>query len=77
MVAKSITLRLQPEISDRLDLAVARAGCTRNEWLAMATLRALEFDEARPTPAAVERAMPRMTSRGIIMPDGVSHTGMM
>jgi hypothetical protein len=70
-MADSLTIRLPEPIRDRLEASVARAGCTKTEWVLEAICWALERDEAPHVPAVVRAAMPKRMGSLMSMPDGI------
>ena len=67
----SLTVRLPEVINSRLNASVARAGCTKTDWVLEAIRWALERDEAPHVPRVVQAAMPRRVGDRILMPQGI------
>ena len=71
----SLTVRLPEVINSRLNASVARAGCTKTDWVLEAIRWALERDEAPHVPQVILDAMPRRIGTRVVMPEGVTHPG--
>ena len=73
MASTAITIRVPESTHERLIKAVGRAECTKTEWVLEALLWALEKDEERPVPKAIQQAMPRRVGTKMYLPDGITH----
>lgn len=69
----SLTVRLPDPINERLNSSVAKAGCTKTEWVLEAIRWALERDEAPHVPKVIRAAIPRRMGTRVIMPEGIRH----
>jgi len=73
VASTAVTIRVPGDINERLVKAIARAGCSKTEWVLEAIEWALERDEVHHVPKSIMAALPRRMGDRMSMPEGITY----